>query len=165
LRIAYLGLGSNVGERIENLRSAVRLLTSADGVDPHQWSSVYETEPVGEVLDQRDFYNAVIGVETSLEPHALLDECKRIERELGRTAGGPRGGPRPIDVDLLLVGDLMVADERLVLPHPEVTRRRFVLAPLLELEPGLTLPDGTSLAGALAALGDEQRVRAVGPLT
>jgi 2-amino-4-hydroxy-6-hydroxymethyldihydropteridine diphosphokinase len=125
---------------------------------------VYETEPVGEVGDQRDFYNAVMSVETSFDPHALLDQCKRIERELGREPGGPRGGPRPIDVDLLLVGGLMLSDERLVLPHPEVTRRRFVLAPLLELEPDLKLPDGTSLAGALAALGDEQRVRQVGPL-
>jgi 2-amino-4-hydroxy-6-hydroxymethyldihydropteridine diphosphokinase len=127
-------------------------------------SSVYETEPVGEVTEQRDFYNAVAEIETTLDPHALLATCKRIESELGRQPGGPRHGPRPIDVDLLMVDDLTATDAQLVLPHPEVTSRRFVLAPLLELEPDLALPDGTRLAGALAALGPGQRVVPVGPL-
>ena len=164
-RIAYLGLGSNVGDRLANLRAALGLLDSTDGVRLRRRSSVYETEPVGRVIEQRDFYNAVVVVETELEPHVLLDACKHIERELGREPGGPIGGPRPIDVDLLLVDDVMLADERLVLPHPQVTRRRFVLAPLVELEPDLTLPDGTLLAGALEALEPGQRVRRVGELT
>jgi 2-amino-4-hydroxy-6-hydroxymethyldihydropteridine diphosphokinase len=163
-RTAYLGLGSNVGDRLANLRAALGLLDSTERVRPSRRSSVYETEPVGRVTEQRDFYNAVVVIETELEPHELLDACKRVERELGRVPGGPIGGPRPIDVDLLLVDDVMLADERLVLPHPEVTRRRFVLAPLVELEPELTLPDGTSLAGALAALEPGQRVRRVGEL-
>jgi 2-amino-4-hydroxy-6-hydroxymethyldihydropteridine diphosphokinase len=120
---------------------------------------------VGEVTDQPDFYNAVVSVETALDPHQLLDVAKKVERDLGRVSGGPVGGPRPIDVDLLLVGGLMLSDETLVLPHPEITRRRFVLAPLLELEPKLALPDGISLAGALAALGPEQRVSRTGPLS
>jgi 2-amino-4-hydroxy-6-hydroxymethyldihydropteridine diphosphokinase len=155
---AFLGLGSNVGDRMRNLREAVRRLVSTPGVELGRQSSVYETEPVGEMTDQRDFYNAVVEVRTELEPHRLLDECKRIEGELGRRPG-PRHGPRPIDVDLLLVGDATLADERLVLPHPEVTRRRFVLVPLLELDPELALPDGTRLADALAALGRERATR------
>jgi 2-amino-4-hydroxy-6-hydroxymethyldihydropteridine diphosphokinase len=127
-------------------------------------SSVYETEPVGEVLDQRDFYNAVLRIETALDPHELLAHCKRIEAELGRRPGGPVGGPRPIDVDVLLVGELTVEDGRLRIPHPELTRRRFVLEPLLELEPELTLPGGKLLREARATLGPGQRVSAVASL-
>lgn len=134
------------------------------GVDVEAVSSVYETEPVGEVLDQPEFLNAVVRVRTGLEPVHLLDACKAIEVERGRLFGGPRHGPRAMDVDLLLLGDLEVVTERLKLPHPEVTSRRFVLAPLLELDPKLTLPDGTSLAESLAALGDQQRVEPAGRL-
>jgi 2-amino-4-hydroxy-6-hydroxymethyldihydropteridine diphosphokinase len=95
-------------------------------------SSVYETEPVGEVTDQPDFLNAVVRVRTSLEPLDLLDACKAVERELGRIPG-PRHGPRPIDVDVLLLEGVTFDSERLRLPHPEVTARRFVLVPLLEV--------------------------------
>jgi len=126
-------------------------------------SSVYETEPVGELPDQRDFLNACVRVETGLEPERLLDACKAVERELGRAPGGVRHGPRPIDVDLLLLGDTEHRSERLVLPHPEVTSRRFVLVPLLELDRELALPDGTALRDALAALGPGQDVRRAGP--
>jgi 2-amino-4-hydroxy-6-hydroxymethyldihydropteridine diphosphokinase len=126
-------------------------------------SSVYETEPVGEVPDQRDFYNAALQVETELEPLALLDRCKAIEREMGR-AGGPRHGPRPIDIDVLLVGDRVLDSERLVLPHPELRSRRFVLVPVLELDPSLLWPDGTPLQADLAALPAGQRVERVGDL-
>jgi 2-amino-4-hydroxy-6-hydroxymethyldihydropteridine diphosphokinase len=124
---------------------------------------VYETEPVGEVLEQREFLNACVRVETALEPEALLDACKAVERELGREPGGRRHGPRPIDVDVLLLGDGEHRSERLVLPHPEVTSRRFVLVPLLELDRELALPDGTALRDALAALGPGQDVRRAGP--
>jgi 2-amino-4-hydroxy-6-hydroxymethyldihydropteridine diphosphokinase len=116
-------------------------------------SSVYETEPVGLVLDQREFYNACLRVETEHGPEELLDACKAVERTLGREPGGQRHGPRPIDVDVLLLGDRQFESDRLTLPHPEVQSRRFVLVPLLELDPELTLPDGTRLADALAALG------------
>jgi 2-amino-4-hydroxy-6-hydroxymethyldihydropteridine diphosphokinase len=126
-------------------------------------SSVYETEPQGEVTEQPDFLNACLAVETELGAEELLDACKSVERELGRGPGGPRHGPRPIDVDLLLLGDLEVRTERLELPHPEIRRRRFVLAPLVELDPELALPDGTRLADALAAL-EGQRVERLGPL-
>ncbi|HLM25815.1 MAG TPA: 2-amino-4-hydroxy-6-hydroxymethyldihydropteridine diphosphokinase [Thermoleophilaceae bacterium] len=127
----YLGLGSNEGDRLANLRAARDLL--ARRVQLVSASSVYETEPQGEVTDQADFLNAVLEIETELEPHELLDLCKQVERELGREPGGVRHGPRPIDVDLLLLGSLRVDDERLTLPHPEITARRFVLEPLLEL--------------------------------
>jgi len=163
LTTAFLGLGSNVGDRMANLNAALERLRSTPSVEVLRASSVYETEPLGEVADQRDFYNAAVEVRSALEPHRLLDECKRIEGELGRRPG-PRHGPRPIDVDLLLVGETTLADERLVLPHPEVTRRRFVLVPLLELDPELALPDGTRLADALAMLEPDQRVALVGPL-
>jgi len=158
--VAHLGLGSNVGDRLAHLRAAVHLLESSDDIRVVSCSSVYETDPVGEVLDQRDFYNAVVVIETELGPHGLLDVCKRIERELGREPGGPRHAPRQIDVDLLIAGDLALADERLVLPHPELANRRFVLAPLAELDPSLVLPDGRTVAMALAAV-QGQRVERV----
>ena len=158
----YLGLGSNVGDRRKHLLEVVAALPSR-GVDVVASSSVYETEPVGLVLDQRDFFNACLRVETALGAEDLLDACKEVERELGRVAGGPRHGPRPIDVDVLLLDAIEYASDRLILPRPEVTSRRFVLVPLVELEPGLLLPDGTELAAVLDALGDDgQEVRRVG---
>jgi 2-amino-4-hydroxy-6-hydroxymethyldihydropteridine diphosphokinase len=157
----YLGLGSNEGDRHAALRAA-RDELERRGVTAVAASSVYVTAPQGEVLDQPDFLNACLAVETDLGPEQLLDVCKEVERALGRTAGGLRHGPRPIDVDLLLLGDLVHRSERLTLPHAEVTARRFVLEPLLELEPGLTLPDGAALAPLLDAVAD-QPVRRAGP--
>lgn len=162
-RTGYLGLGSNVGDREEHLRAAVRLLDE-HGVEVEAVSSLYETEPVGEVLDQPDFLNAVVRIRTVLEPEALLDLCKAIEAERGRMFGGPRHGPRPLDLDLLLLGEVELSGERLTLPHPQVSSRRFVLEPLLELEPELRLPDGTRLADALDQLGAGQRVQRAGKL-
>jgi 2-amino-4-hydroxy-6-hydroxymethyldihydropteridine diphosphokinase len=126
-------------------------------------SSTYDTEPVGLVLDQPDFLNACIEVETSHGPAELLEACKAVEREVGREPGGVRHGPRVVDVDVLLLGDLEWSSERLTLPHPEVRSRRFVLVPLLELDPDLRLPGGDRLAGSLAALGGGQDVRLAGP--
>jgi 2-amino-4-hydroxy-6-hydroxymethyldihydropteridine diphosphokinase len=133
------------------------------GVAVEAVSSLYETEPVGEILDQPDFLNAAARVRTSKLPEELLDVCKAIEVEHGRAFGGPRHGPRPIDLDLLLLGDLVLVTERLTLPHPELASRRFVLQPLLELDPGLALPDGTSLREALDGLEEGQRVERAGP--
>lgn len=158
----FLGLGSNVGDSRANLEAAVAELPR-HGVTVLRSSSVYETEPVGLVLDQPDFLNACVEVETALDPEALLDACKAVERAVGRAAGGPRHGPRVIDVDLLLLGDLEYASERLTLPHAEVSSRRFVLEPLLELSLELRLPGGRALTDALAALGDGQSVRRAGP--
>ncbi|MEA2171036.1 MAG: 2-amino-4-hydroxy-6-hydroxymethyldihydropteridine diphosphokinase [Solirubrobacteraceae bacterium] len=135
-----MGLGSNVGDRRAHLQAAVDLL----GVAVLASSSVYETEPVGEVLDQRAFFNACVRIETDLHPEELLYLCKAVEQERGRTLEGEPGyvrhGPRPLDVDLLLLGDLEYESARLTLPHREVTSRAFVLVPLLELDPDLVVP-------------------------
>jgi 2-amino-4-hydroxy-6-hydroxymethyldihydropteridine diphosphokinase len=160
--IGYLGLGSNEGDRLANLRAA-RDALGREGVRVAASSSVYETEPQGEVTDQADFLNACLEIDTDLAPHELLAACKRIERELGREPGGPRHGPRPIDVDVLLLGDLEQSSDGLTLPHPEIRSRRFVLEPLLELDPELRLPDGTDLRHDLASV-QPQRVTRVGPL-
>ena len=159
----YLGLGSNLGDRRALLQAAVEDLW-AHGVQAIASSSVYETEPVGEVLDQPAFLNACLRVETALGPEALLDACKAVEGALGRTPGGVRHGPRPVDVDVLLLGTVAYTSERLEIPHRELARRRFVLVPLLELDPGLKLPDGTPLAAALAVLEGQDVHRAGPPL-
>ncbi len=165
VRTGYLGLGSNIGERRANLQAAVTQLVE-HGVPVVASSSVYDTEPVGLVLEQPEFLNACVRIETALEPDALLAVCKEVEREVGRTAG-VRHGPRVIDIDVLLLGGLVHTSERMNLPHREVTSRRFVLVPLLELDPALTLPGGERLAGSLAALdgdsGAGQAVRRAGP--
>jgi 2-amino-4-hydroxy-6-hydroxymethyldihydropteridine diphosphokinase len=166
MTVGYLGLGSNVGERREHLQSAVGALRRQD-VEVLASSSVYETEPVGEVLDQPEFLNAVLCIRTALGPEELLDACKAVERERGRVLSGEEGyvrhGPRPLDVDLLLLGDAPYASDRLTLPHREVTSRRFVLAPLLELAPDLEVPGRGRAADALAELGPGQDVRVAGP--
>jgi 2-amino-4-hydroxy-6-hydroxymethyldihydropteridine diphosphokinase len=163
VRTGYLGLGSNVGDSAGHLRAAIELL-EAEGIEIDAISSTYVTEPVGEILDQPDFLNAAVRIRTDLEPEELLDACKRVEAARGRQFDLPRHSPRPIDVDLLLLGDIELTTDRLTLPHPEVTTRRFVLAPLLELDPELTLPDGGRLSGALAALPEGQRVEQAKPL-
>jgi 2-amino-4-hydroxy-6-hydroxymethyldihydropteridine diphosphokinase len=124
---------------------------------------VYETEPVGLITDQREFLNACLGVETAHDPEGLLDACKSVERSLGRSTGGPRHGPRVIDVDVLLLDAITYSSPRLTLPHRGVTSRRFVLVPLLELDAALMLPDGSPVADALASLGPGQAVRKAGP--
>ena len=127
--VGYLGLGSNVGDRRTNLQATVELLWAHD-VTVLLASSVYETEPVGDVLEQRAFYNACLRIETTFEPERLLDACKAVEQAFGRVQAGEQGyvkhGPRPIDVDVLLLGNTEYASERLTLPHREVTSRRFV---------------------------------------
>ena len=159
---AFLGLGSNEGDSLAALRSA-RDALGGHGVTVTRSSSVYATAPQGEVLDQPDFLNACLEADTELGPEGLLAAAKEVEADLGRRPGGPRHGPRPIDVDVLLLGDLEHRSERLVLPHPDIAARRFVLEPLLELDPALRLPDGTPLQPLLDEVGD-QRVRRAGPL-
>ena len=118
-------------------------------------SSVYETAPQGEVLDQPDFLNAAVAIETELGPEELLELCKGVERKLGRDFGQVRHGPRVVDVDVLLLDDIEHRSERLTLPHPEVRSRRFVLEPLAEL--------GVDVGDALDAVRDQRVVR-LGPL-
>ncbi|MCP9491468.1 MAG: 2-amino-4-hydroxy-6-hydroxymethyldihydropteridine diphosphokinase [Solirubrobacteraceae bacterium MAG38_C4-C5] len=158
----FLGLGSNVGDRRANLQAAVDVLP-AHGVEVRASSATYDTDPVGEILDQPAFLNACLRVETAHDPEALLDACKAVENALGREAGGPRHGPRPIDVDVLLLGDVEHRSDRLTLPHDQVLARRFVLVPLLELDLELATPAGDRLADALAHLPLDEGVRRAGP--
>jgi 2-amino-4-hydroxy-6-hydroxymethyldihydropteridine diphosphokinase len=162
--IAHLGLGSNLGDRRAQLQAAVDALAQAGAVAVAS-SSTYETDPVGEVLDQPAFLNACLAVEADLGPEALLDAAKAVEQELGRTTAGAgyvRHGPRPIDVDVLLHAAGAYHSERLTVPHAALLQRRFVLIPLLELDFGLTTPDGVALADALAALPVTEGVRRAG---
>ena len=170
-REVFLGLGSNIGDRFAHLGDAIRRLEEK-GLVVEAVSSAWETEPVGEILDQPDFLNAAVRVRSDLEPEDLLDLLKSVEAEQGRETGLPRHSPRVIDIDLLLMGDLEYESDRLRLPHRETTSRRFVLAPLLELDPDLALPDGTRLADAMASLEAEldgadegQAVRLAGAVT
>jgi 2-amino-4-hydroxy-6-hydroxymethyldihydropteridine diphosphokinase len=159
----YLGLGSNVGDRRANLQAAVDALPGR-GAIVLACSSTYDTDPVGEILDQPSFLNACVRIETALGPEELLDGCKAIERELGRDVeGAVRHAPRVIDVDVLLLGDTAYASERLTIPHAQATSRRFVLIPLLELDFDLRTPDGTRLSDCLAAMTLDEGVRRDGP--
>jgi 2-amino-4-hydroxy-6-hydroxymethyldihydropteridine diphosphokinase len=158
----YLGLGSNVGDRRANLQAAVDALPG-HGALVLACSSTYDTDPVGEILDQPAFLNACVRIETAPDPEALLDACKAIERELGRDMEARRHAPRVVDVDVLLLGDEPYASERLTIPHPQATSRRFVLVPLLELDFDLRTPDGTRLSDRLAAMTLDEGVRREGP--
>ena len=157
-----LGLGSNVGERRAHLQAAADALPAA-GVSVIASSSTYDTDPVGEVLEQPSFLNACVLVRTALEPLELLAAVKALERELGRAAQGVRHGPRTIDIDVLLLGELTLRDPRMTLPHEQLSQRRFVLIPALELDFDLRLPGGARLADALAALPVDEGVRWAGP--
>jgi 2-amino-4-hydroxy-6-hydroxymethyldihydropteridine diphosphokinase len=161
-RTGLLGLGSNIGDRRAHLQDAVAAL-SARNVEVVASSSTYDTDPVGEMLEQPSFLNACLRVRTALEPLALLDVCKAVERDLGRRRGGPRHGPRAIDVDVLMLGELELRDGRLCLPHEQLLARRFVLIPALELHFELAVPDGRRLADALAGLPVGEGVRWAGP--
>jgi 2-amino-4-hydroxy-6-hydroxymethyldihydropteridine diphosphokinase len=161
-RIGLLGLGSNVGERRAHLQAAVDALPAA-GVSVLASSSVYDTDPVGEILDQGSFLNACLRIATALEPLDLLDALKRLEQELGRPARYRRHSPRAIDIDVLLLGDLELQHERMALPHAQLLTRRFVLIPALELDFELATPDGRRLADALVALPLDEGVRWAGP--
>ena len=129
-RKALLGLGSNVGDRRAQLQAAVEALPGV-GVRLTACSSTYDTDPVGEVVDQPSFLNACVLGQTSLEPLELLDAVKGIERELGRRRSGVRHGPRAIDIDVLMLGELELRHERITLPHEQLLNRRFVLVPAL----------------------------------
>jgi 2-amino-4-hydroxy-6-hydroxymethyldihydropteridine diphosphokinase len=162
VRSGLLGLGSNVGERREQLQAAVDALANI-GVAVLASSSTYDTDPVGEVLDQPSFLNACVRVQTTLEPLALLDAVKHLERDLGRAVNRVHHGPRAIDIDILLLGGLELRSARMTLPHEQLLSRRFVLIPALELDFELAVPDGRRLSDALATLSLEEGVRWAGP--
>jgi 2-amino-4-hydroxy-6-hydroxymethyldihydropteridine diphosphokinase len=142
---AYLGIGSNVGERRSFCRRAVVELDAAGGIEVVASSSLYETSPVGGP-PQRSFVNMVCRIETTLNPQELLAICKNIEQRLGREPTEMRWGPRVLDIDILTFGDEKVNEPGLEIPHPRMTLRRFVLVPLLEIDPGAADPWGATYA-------------------
>jgi len=157
LRRALIGLGSNVGDRLQFLQRAVKQLGETIGVQVKDVSSVYETEPVGSAA-QAWFLNAVVAADTSLNPVTLLQQTQAIERALGRETTY-HWGPRTIDLDILLYGNTQVNTATLTIPHAELCQRAFVMIPLLELVPGLVLPDGTEVSACLSRLMPPQQVR------
>lgn len=161
--IAYIGLGSNSGDRWANLAKALSLLKSAPDVELREISSVYESEPL-ELKEQPDFLNAACKVKTQLPPLQLLPLLQRIEVQLKRVRRIPKG-PRTIDLDILLYDDLLVDEEMLRIPHPELHKRRFVLLPLVEISPGLIHPSmRKSFEQLLIELPDNHRVELIGRL-
>ena len=136
--VAHLGLGTNLGNRTENLREAIRLLSTESGLRLLRGSRVYETEPWG-VANQPQFLNFVAEIATTLDPEVLLGVCQGVEQRLGRLPG-PRWGPRQKDVDILLFGSLIVKLPHLEIPHPRLHLRAFALVPLAELVPGAFHP-------------------------
>jgi 2-amino-4-hydroxy-6-hydroxymethyldihydropteridine diphosphokinase len=161
-RIGLLGLGSNVGDRRAHLQAAVDALAGV-GVRVLACSCTYDTDPVGEVPEQPSFLNACVRISTALEARALLGAAKELERRLGRSEAQVRHGPRVLDIDVLLLGELELRDERMSLPHEQLLSRRFVLIPALELDFHTRTPAGASLADALAALSVDEGVRWAGP--
>ncbi|GII95654.1 2-amino-4-hydroxy-6-hydroxymethyldihydropteridine diphosphokinase [Sinosporangium siamense] len=153
---AVIALGSNLGNSFETLQGALDVLFDAPGLVFTDVSPVYETDPVGGP-EQDVFLNAVVLAETALEPHALLERAQSVENAFGRVRA-ERWGPRTLDVDLIVVGDVVVDDELLTLPHPRAHERAFVLAPWLAVDPQAALPGHGEVAGLLAAL-DDQGVR------
>ncbi|NHM74611.1 2-amino-4-hydroxy-6-hydroxymethyldihydropteridine diphosphokinase [Staphylococcus sp. 11007852] len=127
----YLGLGSNIGDREQQLKSAVERLDQVTDIHVQQVSSMHETKPVGYV-DQPDFLNVCLHIKTSLSPEVLLQQCLDIEKELHRVRK-VRWGPRTIDIDVLLYGDRIIESEQLIVPHPRMTERAFVMIPLNEI--------------------------------
>lgn len=159
-QFAFLGLGSNLGDRLTSLQRAVDALDADAVTRVDAVSSVYETEPVGGP-DQEPFYNLAVRLATRRSARRLLALCQDVERRLGRVRG-VRWGPRTIDVDVLLYGDDVVTRADLQIPHPRLHERAFALVPLMEVAPGQRLPDGTSLATALARLAPVEGVRMIG---
>jgi 2-amino-4-hydroxy-6-hydroxymethyldihydropteridine diphosphokinase len=157
---AFIGLGSNLGDRLATLREAVLMLADTGGVDVVRTSRVYETTAIGPA--QPDYLNAVAQLWTWLSARELLDVCLGIEEKLGRVRD-ERWGPRTIDLDLLNYGSEVIQDPDLVVPHPRMHERAFVLVPLLELEPHPLLPEGRRIGALRLAYGSILAVRPFAP--
>lgn len=141
MAVAYIGIGSNVGDRVAFNRRAVTELEGIEGVGVSATSSLYETSPVGGP-PQRSFVNMVVRIETGIGPRPLLEACQQIETSLGREPASIRWGPRVVDLDILTYGDEKLNEPDLEIPHPRMTERRFVLVPLLEIDPDASDPWG-----------------------
>jgi len=152
--IAFIGLGANLGDPAVTVRNALRDLDGIPDTRMLQHSRLYSSKPVGPGV-QPDYVNAVAQVETALPPHELLDQLQGIETLHGRVRDGQRWGPRTLDLDLLIYADLQLNDARLTLPHPEIMRRNFVLAPLVEIAPELLIPGQGAARQALQSVGSE----------
>jgi len=161
---AYLGLGSNLGDRQSHIIAAIRRLT-APTLNIVDVSSIYETEPVGRTPEPVPMYlNCVVRVRTEMSPQELLSHAQSVERAGGRLPTF-RWGPRTIDVDVLLYDDLMISTDALTIPHPRLKERAFVLVPLAELDADLVLPDGSSVSALLEAPHvRSQAIRRLGPV-
>jgi 2-amino-4-hydroxy-6-hydroxymethyldihydropteridine diphosphokinase len=157
---AFLGLGSNLGDRLAHLQQAVDALDADAATRVDAVSSVYETEPVGGP-PQDTYYNLAVRIATRRRPRRLLALCQRVEADLGRERR-ERWGPRTIDVDILLYGDRRVTRRALEIPHPRLEERAFALVPLLEVAPGAPLPDGRSLQQLLPRQAPIEGVRMIG---
>jgi len=147
---AYIGLGSNLGDPVAQVRGGMTALAQLPRTRLEACSSLYRTAPVGR-QEQPDFINAVCRVRTRLAPAALMRSLLEVECAQGRVREGERGGPRTLDLDLLLYGNVAVRSTELTVPHPRLHERAFVLYPLFELEPDLVIPGHGSLRGLLAA--------------
>jgi 2-amino-4-hydroxy-6-hydroxymethyldihydropteridine diphosphokinase len=139
--IAYVGVGANIGDRISYVQQAHRLLNDTEGIDVLESSSLYETEPVG-YKEQEWFINAVLKIDTSLSPEGFLEQCFRIEKQLGRARHPelPKNGPRTIDLDILFYDDKIIDTEIIEIPHPRMHQRAYALVPLLELDADFVHP-------------------------
>lgn len=153
MNIAYISVGSNIGDRLHHLTEALRVLYSHEGVTMLTVSSIYETAPVG-YTDQADFLNLVASIETDLRAHELLELCQKIEQELGRERI-IRWGPRTVDLDILLYNNDNIVAENLLVPHPRMQERAFVLIPLLEISPEIAHPVTGKLFSEEVAVQDD----------
>ncbi|WP_113928206.1 2-amino-4-hydroxy-6-hydroxymethyldihydropteridine diphosphokinase [Bacillus sp. P14.5] len=157
-KTVYLSLGSNVGDREQYLKKAIQQLNEHHEIEVAGVSSIYETDPVG-YTDQGEFLNLVLEIRTSLSPHALLNQCLQVEKDLGREREF-RWGPRIIDLDILLYNQENIETEELIVPHPRMHERAFVLMPLAELSQTIKHPKfNTSIMALLDEIPDKEGVR------
>ncbi|MEA2476379.1 MAG: 2-amino-4-hydroxy-6-hydroxymethyldihydropteridine diphosphokinase [Actinomycetota bacterium] len=158
MKVAYIGIGSNVGDRTAFVRRAVGELASHPAIEVEATSSLYETSPIGGP-PQRSFINVVVRIATDLDARNLLESCQSVERRLGREPSEIRWGPRVVDLDILLYDQDKIGETDLEVPHPRMRERRFVLIPLLEIDPDVTDPWGTPLRDSLdEAEGDVELI-------